>query len=48
MNFLGTIDWLVVGFYFLIIAGISIWSMKRKKDTAQEYFLASRNIGIIR
>lgn len=45
MNFLGTLDWIVVGLYFLIIAGISAWSMKRKKDTTQEYFLASRNVG---
>lgn len=45
MNFLGTLDWIIVGLYFLIIAGISAWSMKRKKDTTQEYFLASRNVG---
>ncbi len=45
MEFLGTVDWIVVLLYFLVIAGISIWSMKKKKDTAQEYFLANRNIG---
>ena len=40
-----TIDWVVVIVYFLAIAGIAAWSMKRKKDTAQEYFLAGRNVG---
>jgi len=45
MEFLGTVDWLVVGLYFLVIAGISAWSMKKKKDSAQEYFLANRNVG---
>lgn len=45
MEFLGTIDWLVILIFFLIIAGISAWSMKKKKDSAQEYFLANRNVG---
>lgn len=45
MNFLETTDWIVILLYFMIIAGISAWSMKRKKDTAKEYFLANRNIG---
>ena len=45
MEFLGTIDWIVILFYFLVIAGISAWSMKKKKDSAQEYFLANRNVG---
>ena len=45
MDFLGTVDWIVVLLYFIIIAGISAWSMKKKKDSAQEYFLANRNIG---
>ncbi len=44
-QFLGTIDWIVVIFYFLLIAGISAWTMRRKKDTSGEYFLAGRNIG---
>lgn len=40
-----TIDWVVIIVYFLIIAGISIWSMRKKKESAQDYFLAGRNIG---
>lgn len=42
---LGTLDWIVVVLYFLLIAGISAWTMRRKKDTSGEYFLAGRNIG---
>nr|RJP63361.1 MAG: Na+/glucose cotransporter [Ignavibacteriales bacterium] len=45
MNFLVTADWLVVGLYFLLIAGISYWSIRRKKNSPKEYFLANRNLG---
>ena len=45
MEMFSTIDWIVVIVYFLAIAGIAAWSMKKKKDTAQEYFLAGRNVG---
>lgn len=45
MLFLGFVDWLVVGIYFLLIAGISYWSIKKKKDSPEEYFLANRNLG---
>lgn len=45
MELFTTIDWVVIILYFLAIAGIAAWTMKRKKDTAQEYFLAGRNVG---
>ena len=45
MNFLGTIDWIIVGLYFAVITLISLYSMKKKKDSASEYFLANRNVG---
>ena len=45
MNFLGIVDWLVVGVYFLLIAGISYWSIRKRKDSPQDYFLANRNLG---
>mgnify|MGYP002777644989 CR=1 FL=1 len=45
MNVLSGLDWLVIGLYFLAIAAIAAWSMRRKKDSVQEYFLAGRNIG---
>lgn len=45
MNFLGVEDWLFVGLYFCIIAGISYWSIRRKKTSPTDYFLANRNLG---
>jgi solute:Na+ symporter, SSS family len=45
MELFQTIDWIVIGFYFAIIAGIAVWAMRKKKESAQDYFLAGRNIG---
>ncbi|MBX2966338.1 MAG: sodium:solute symporter [Cyclobacteriaceae bacterium] len=45
MELFTTIDWVVIILYFLVIAGISVWSMRKKKDSPQDYFLAGRNIG---
>jgi solute:Na+ symporter, SSS family len=45
MQLFETLDWIVIFLYFAIIAGISFWSMRQKKDSASEYFLAGRNIG---
>lgn len=45
MEFLGMIDWLIVGLYFLVIAGISVWSIRKKKESPSGYFLANRNLG---
>ncbi|HVY75978.1 MAG TPA: hypothetical protein VG890_14180, partial [Puia sp.] len=45
MHLLGTIDWIFVGLYLALIAGISIWSIRRKKDSPEDYFLANRNLG---
>jgi SSS family solute:Na+ symporter len=40
-------DWLIVFAYFLVLAALTFWVMKRNKDTADDYFLASRNLGWI-
>src|SRR6476660_7204226 len=45
MNVITWIDWLVILFYFAIIAGISIWSMKKGQKNAEEYFLGGRHLG---
>jgi SSS family solute:Na+ symporter len=45
MQFLGVVDWIFVGLYLAVIAGISVWSIRRKKDSPQDYFLANRNLG---
>ena len=46
MNYLSTLDWIIILFYFLIIAGISYWAVKKKeKKSAEDYFLAGRHLG---
>src|SRR2546428_10255964 len=46
MNYLTTLDWIIILFYFLIIAGISYWAIKKKEKTsADDYFLAGRHLG---
>ena len=45
MQFLGPIDWLFVVLYLLVIGGVSIWSIRKSKETTSDYFLANRNLG---
>ncbi len=40
-----TLDWIVIGIYFLLIVGIAVWVMTRKTETTEDYFLAGRNMG---
>ncbi len=39
------LDWLVVLLYFAGLAGITAWVMSQNRDTADDYFLAGRNLG---
>ncbi len=39
------LDWLVIGLYFLLLAGLALWVIRRNRDTADDYFLAGRNLG---
>jgi len=48
MNLLGTLDWLLIGLYFLIVFGVAYWATKREESTRKTsagYFLAGRNVG---
>ena len=49
MHFLGTIlgakDWIFVIAYFIVIGGISVWSIRKSKNSPSDYFLANRNLG---
>ncbi|HSR70411.1 MAG TPA: sodium:solute symporter [Acidobacteriota bacterium] len=48
MGLLETLDWLVVGFYFVVVFAVAIWATQREKGTrktSQGYFLAGRNVG---
>jgi SSS family solute:Na+ symporter len=39
------LDWLVLGVYFAILLGLAWWVILKSKDTADDYFLAGRNLG---
>jgi SSS family solute:Na+ symporter len=39
------LDWLIVAGYFAALAGLTAWVLKRRRDTTDDYFLASRNLG---
>lgn len=41
---LGVIDWVVVAIYFLILVGI-VYYTSRQQNSADDYFLAGRNVG---
>src|SRR6476469_10985607 len=45
-TYLTWLDWIIILFYFAVIAGISWWAVKKKKkDSADDYFLAGRHLG---
>src|SRR5512136_1476017 len=39
------LDWVAIAFYFGILLCVAWWVVKRRKDTAADYFLAGRNLG---
>ncbi len=39
------IDWAVIAGYFAILLGLAWWVIRQNKDTADDYFLAGRNLG---
>src|SRR5216117_37118 len=39
------VDWFVIAIYFCILLGVAWWVVKRRKDSAADYFLAGRNLG---
>ena len=42
---MGVTDWLVVGLYFCILAGVAWWAIRRRQKTTADYFLAGRHVG---
>ncbi|MCO6042823.1 sodium:solute symporter [Aeoliella sp. ICT_H6.2] len=40
-----TVDWLVVGGYFALLAGLAWWVIRQSKDTSADYFLAGHSLG---
>lgn len=45
MSVLQPLDWIIIFIYFLIIAGLAGWVIKKQKKTSDEYFLAGRHLG---
>src|SRR5256886_9512378 len=39
------LDWVIIGLYFALLLGLAWWVARRNKDTADDYFLAGRNLG---
>lgn len=41
----GALDWLVVAIYFVILFGLAVWVIRKKTESATDYFLAGRHVG---
>jgi SSS family solute:Na+ symporter len=39
------LDWLAIALYFALLLGLTWWSILRNRSTADDYFLAGRNLG---
>lgn len=39
------LDWLIVAGYFGLLAALTTWTLRRRRDTTDDYFLAGRNLG---
>ncbi len=40
-----SLDWVIVALYFGVLLGVAWWVIRQGKDTADDYFLAGRNLG---
>jgi len=40
-----TLDWVTIALYFGLLAGLTWWSVARSRNTADDYFLAGRDLG---
>ena len=45
MNSFSILDWIVLGGFFAVLAGVVIWTLKQKEETTSDYFLAGRDAG---
>jgi SSS family solute:Na+ symporter len=39
------LDWLIIVGYFAVVGGVAAWVIRRGRNTADDYFLAGRNLG---
>ena len=40
-----TLDWVVLGIYFLILIVVAVWVALQRNKNTEDYFLAGRNVG---
>ena len=45
MKSLDLLDWIAIALYFVVLAVIAIWVIRKKKNSTEDYFLAGRNVG---
>ncbi|WP_036379662.1 sodium:solute symporter [Muricauda sp. MAR_2010_75] len=45
MQTLDTFDWISISIYFVVLLGIAVWVIRKKKENTEDYFLAGRNVG---
>lgn len=45
MKQLDVLDWTSISLYFLLLVGIAVWVIRKKKANTEDYFLAGRNVG---
>ncbi|MEI7481152.1 MAG: sodium:solute symporter [Elusimicrobiota bacterium] len=41
---LTSLDWMMIAAYFSVLIGVAWWVINKRKDTADDYFLAGRNL----
>jgi SSS family solute:Na+ symporter len=39
------LDWAAIAIYFALLIGVATWVVRKNKNTADDYFLAGRNLG---
>jgi SSS family solute:Na+ symporter len=42
---MSAIDWAAIAIYFSLLLGVATWVVRKNKNTADDYFLAGRNLG---
>jgi solute:Na+ symporter, SSS family len=42
---MGTLDWIVLGIFFLGLIGIIVWVLRQKEQSTEDYFLAGKSAG---
>ena len=40
-----TLDWVTIALYFGMLAGLTWWAVSRNRNTADDFFLAGRDLG---